>query len=447
MTKQGAKTATPSLRFPDFRVSEGWSTERMDRLYSFGRNNILSRDKLNYVEGTAKNIHYGDIHTKFPATFDVSREQVPFVNQSEALPEFASGDYCIEGDLVFADASEDMNDVGKTMEIVRLHGEQVLAGQHTILARQRGNTLVTGFGAYLFGSGLMRGRIKKEAQGTKVFQISASRLGGIDVTYPSDKAEQQKIAECLTSLDEVIAAQGRKVEALKAHKRGLMQQLFPREGETRPRLRFPEFRNAPEWMQQRIEAFARDGLTNGIFNDTKRQSSSYRLINVSEMYLPNPICESDLAFAHAGDEEIKKKLAHTGDIFFTRSSLVREGIAYSNIYLGAEKRVAFDGHLIRLRPKLNVVVPVFLHYALKSDVVRSQFIAKSKSATMTTISQRDVGETGLAIPQLEEQQRIADCLASLDTRITAETARLAALKTHKQGLMQQLFPAPEATGA
>mgnify|MGYP001212029347 CR=1 FL=1 len=84
MAKQGAKTAMPRLRFPEFRGGEGWSTERMDRLYSFGRNNILSRDKLNYVEGTAKNIHYGDIHTKFPGTFDLSREQVPFVNQSEA---------------------------------------------------------------------------------------------------------------------------------------------------------------------------------------------------------------------------------------------------------------------------------------------------------------------------------------------------------------------------
>ncbi|MFN7212184.1 MAG: hypothetical protein ACK5US_04490 [Lysobacteraceae bacterium] len=247
MVKQRTKAATPRLRFPEFLNADGWPTERMDRLYSFGRNNTLSRDKLNYVGGTAKNIHYGDIHTKFPAAFDVSRERVPFVNDGEALPELASGDYCVEGDLIFADASEDMNDVGKTMEIVRLHGERVLAGQHTILARQLGGTFVTGFGAYLFGAGLMRGRIKKEAQGTKVYQISAARLGGIDVTYPNDKSEQHKIADCLTSLDEVIAAQGRKVEALKAHKRGLMQQIFPREGETRPRFRFPEFRNAAEW--------------------------------------------------------------------------------------------------------------------------------------------------------------------------------------------------------
>ena len=73
------------------------------------------------------------------------------------------------------------------------------------------------------------------------FQFAASSL-----------AEQQKIAECLSSVDELIAAQARKVDALKTHKKGLMQQLFPREGETQPRLRFPEFQNAGEWEEKTL---------------------------------------------------------------------------------------------------------------------------------------------------------------------------------------------------
>ena len=95
--------------------------------------------------------------------------------------------------------------------------------------------------------GRIRSQIMKESQGTKVYAISATRLGNVEVAFPADEKEQQKIADCLTSLDELIAAQGRKVEALKAHKKGLMQQLFPREGETLPRLRFPEFRDKPAW--------------------------------------------------------------------------------------------------------------------------------------------------------------------------------------------------------
>ena len=219
----------------------------MERLYSFMRNNALSRDKLNYQCGSVKNIHYGDIHTKFQALFDITQESVPYVNDTEPLPPSDSEDYCVEGDLIFADASEDTNDVGKSIEIVRLNGERLLSGQHTILARRNDERLVVGFGGHLFRSGWIRSQIMKEAQGTKVYAISATRLGNVEVAFPADEKEQQKIADCLTSLDELIAAQGRKVEALKAHKKGLLQQLFPREAETLPRLRFPEFRKAPEW--------------------------------------------------------------------------------------------------------------------------------------------------------------------------------------------------------
>ena len=443
MAKQVSKTATPRLRFPEFRATPEWRVKRMDRLYAFMRNNLLSRDKLNYEAGPAKNIHYGDIHTKFPVLFDITKERVPFVSDAQDVAAEGSEDYCIEGDVIFADASEDMNDVGKAMEVIFLNGERLLSGQHTILARRKDESLIIGFGGYLFRSGLIRSRIQKEAQGTKVYQISSSRLGGIDIAYPADTDEQKKIADCLTSLDEVIAAQGRKVEALKAHKRGLMQQLFPREGETRPRLRFPEFRDADEWERKGLASIAAQGLTNGVFNNAKAEAGTYRLINVREMYLPNPLVETDLAFAQTSKEEAEKKLVCYGDVFFTRSSLVREGIAYSNIYIGSDGTTTFDGHVIRLRPNRKIVKPLFLHYALKTDSVRSQLVSRSKTATMTTIGQNDVAETMLSIPRHDEQRRIAGCLSSLDTQITAESNQLNALKIHKQGLMQQLFPAPE----
>ena len=159
---------TPKLRFPEFRKKPGWVTEPMEKLYSFMRNNILSRDKLNYTSGSVKNIHYGDIHTKFPALFDITKELVPFINSAEAVPPLDSEDYCVEGDLIFADASEDTNDVGKSIEIVKLNGERLLSGQHTILARRNDNRLIVEFGGYLFCSGKIRSQIQKLSQGTKV---------------------------------------------------------------------------------------------------------------------------------------------------------------------------------------------------------------------------------------------------------------------------------------
>lgn len=126
---------TPKLRFPEFRNGPSWDGQPMGEAYSFKGNNSLSRDQLNYEHGAVKNIHYGDIHTKFSTLFDVTKETVPFINPSESLDGFWPDDDCVEGDMIFADASEDLADIGKSIELVRLNGERVVSGQHTIPAR------------------------------------------------------------------------------------------------------------------------------------------------------------------------------------------------------------------------------------------------------------------------------------------------------------------------
>jgi type I restriction enzyme S subunit len=217
----------PRLRFPEFRDAPEWVIRSFKEIYEFESTNTYSRDQLNYTAGDVKNIHYGDIHTKFATQFRIGTETVPFVNPGEPLAKFESSAYCQAGDMIFADASEDLADVGKSIEIVELNGEKVLSGSHTILARQRQRDFVVGFGAFLFKSRGVRAQIEKEAQGTKVMGISPSRLAGIEIRFPLEKAEQRRIAECLSSLDDQIAAEAAKAILLKAHKAGLMQQLFP----------------------------------------------------------------------------------------------------------------------------------------------------------------------------------------------------------------------------
>jgi type I restriction enzyme S subunit len=215
----------PRLRFPEFR--EGWEPTPFNKLYEFQSTNNYSRDQLTYESGNVKNIHYGDIHTRFQTSFRLAHETVPYVNGSLASDEFDADAYCVEGDMIFADASEDLNDVGKSIEIVSLNGEQLVSGSHTILARPKPKGIAIGFGAYLFKSRSVRAQIEKEAQGTKVMQISPRRLAGITLLLPRDKAEQQRIAACLGSLDAALAAEAQALTALRTHKKGLMQQLFP----------------------------------------------------------------------------------------------------------------------------------------------------------------------------------------------------------------------------
>jgi type I restriction enzyme S subunit len=276
--------------------------------------------------------------------------------------------------------------------------------------------------------------------------ISYKQFSELRLPVPSP-TEQQKIADCLSSLDELIAALARKVDAFKTHKKGLMQQLFPREGETQPRLRFPEFRGTEEWSESKLINLSTEPLSNGVFNDPKRVGSGYKLINVSDMYIETSVDESQLTLLELSSSEFAANQVRSGDIFFTRSSLVKSGIAVSNIYLGTSDDVTYDGHLIRFRPNTSKVVPLFAHYLFKTAPIREQLIARGKTATMTTIGQTDVASVTLSYPNVVEQKRIADCLTSLDTLITAATQELDTLKTHKKGRMQQLFPSPEAVEA
>ena len=223
------KSVVPRLRFPEFRDAEEWEVKRLGEVYSFHPTNSFSRDKLSYESGTIKNIHYGDIHTKFAVLFDITKEQVPNLHPSLDIEKSTHEAYCKEGDIILADASEDIDDIGKSIEIVNLNGEKLVSGMHTIMARQKSPKLIVGFGGYLFRTAYIREQIKREAQGAKVLGISPKRLSKISVIYPSIKAEQQKIVDCLSSLDEVINLQTQKLDTLKAREKGLMQQLFPQE--------------------------------------------------------------------------------------------------------------------------------------------------------------------------------------------------------------------------
>lgn len=423
--KEEAKSAlVPKLRFPEFRQAEGWASEPLDEVYSFGGNNSLSRDKLNYVAGSVRNIHYGDIHTKFSTHFDITRELVPYINESE---EGAVRDenLCAEGDMIFADASEDMADIGKSIEIVNLDGERVVSGLHTILARRINDRIALGFGGHLFKSGWVRSQIQKEAQGAKVLGISPTRLRNLRLPLPKDKAEQHKIAECLSSLDELMSVQARKVTTLKAHKKGLMQQLFPREGQTQPRRRFPEFENAGDWEVKAI---------GDVFRVTRGEVLSMTLVkDEASNEAPFPVYSSQTK--NKGLAGYYSEHLYEDAITWTTDGANAGDV---NFRLGKFYCTNVCGVLINTKGYANACVSALLNGVTRSHV---SYVGNPKlmNGVMAKIE--------IPFPSVREQQRIASCLNGVDTLITAETEKLETLKAHKKGLMQQLFPSSEAAEA
>ena len=221
------KLFSQELRFKDENGHDfpDWEEKKLGELYSFKTTNSYSRDNLNYEDGQVKNIHYGDIHTKFKTHFDITAEVVPFVNAEVDLSRISDENYAQEGDLVIADASEDYADIGKAIELVNLNGETVLAGLHTFLARRTNDEMTIGFGGHLMKSQDVRLEIMRIAQGTKVLGLSFKRLAEIPLKLPHAK-EQLKIASFLSSINTNIEKAGQQIGVSMTFKKGLLQKMF-----------------------------------------------------------------------------------------------------------------------------------------------------------------------------------------------------------------------------
>ena len=250
-------------------------------------------------------------------------------------------------------------------------------------------------------------------------------------------AEQQKIADCLSSLDELIAALARKVDVLKIHKKGLMQLLFPREGETQPRLRFPEFRDAREWAPTvlgSIASFSSGGTPSK--DNPEYWGGSIPWVSASSMYELH-ISRADhyvtpLAIGHG------TRIAKKGTLLI----LVRGSMLFKRVPMCiAAVDVAFnqDVKALKVDPSVD---STFLIYQLLTNEdgipINETGIGAGK------IDLADLKKFGLFIPSRLEQRRTADCLSNLDGLINTATQQLETLKTHKKALMQQLFPSAEA---
>ena len=272
-------------------------------------------------------------------------------------------------------------------------------------------------------------------EATGVPSLNTTSIYNIDISIPS-KEEQTKIASFLSNVDEKISQLTQKLELLSQYKQGMMQKLFSQQ----IRFKADDGSEFGEWGEYKIFDLAIDKtLNNGVFNDQNKVGKGYKLINVLDMYIQRDIDESRLSLLDIDKKEFERNKVNYGDIFFTRSSLVKEGIAFSNVYLGVSNDITYDGHLIKLSPDLNIIEPKFLNYCLKVAYVRKQLIQGGKTATMTTIGQQEVGNTLVKIPCLEEQIRIANFLSAIDQKIDVVSKQIEQAKTWKKGLLQQMF--------
>ena len=281
-------------------------------------------------------------------------------------------------------------------------------------------------------------RVIAKCTGSSYPAINSSDLADVSLAIPGPE-EQQKIANCLSSMDDLIAAQARKLDALKTHKKGLMQQLFPREGETVPRLRFPEFQNAGEWERKTLKDIA------------EVSSGSTPLRSNPEFFTEGSIpwvktTDLNNSFIIETEEKITPKararINPAGSVLVAMYGGFNQIGRTGCLSVSAATNQAISVLVVDRKVALFVYVLAWMN-AKVEDWKR----IASSSRKDPNITGSDVAKFPITFPETQEQKRIADCLTSLDDLIAAQTQKLQILKTHKKGLMQQLFPSPEEVSA
>ena len=412
--EKGGQGLTPKLRFPEFRDAGEWEEKKLKELSEFFKGRGISKEDID-AQGNTPCIRYGELYTIYGETIDcvLSKTNLP---SSELF-------FSKKNDVIIPASGETKGDIATASCI--LVDNVALGGDLNIIRSSQQGIFIS-----YFLNGPKRKKIAKIAQGDAVVHLYINQLKELTVSIPP-LPEQQRIADCLSSLDEVITAHTQKLDALKLHKKGLLQQLFPAEGETVPRLRFPEFRDAGEWEDKDLSNYTH--LTSGLHLAPSEYGTTGNV-----PYFTGP---SDFTNNFTGVDKWTKKssnLAKENDILITV-----KGSGVGELWHLALPCVAIGRQLMAIRSEgcLSQFLRQFL--ATKAD----RFKALASGNLIPGLSRENIQGIRLHFPSLPEQQKIADCLSSLDEVITAHSQKLDALKAHKKGLMQQLFPVLEEVRA
>lgn len=271
--------------------------------------------------------------------------------------------------------------------------------------------------------------IQKGAKNT--IQISNDTFISKSISLPASLSEQEKIAEFLTEMDNLIAAQGEKVEALKEKKKGLMQQLFPQNGETTPRLRFPGFEG--EWEEKKFKDFT---FAVGKKNRQNLPYDRYSISNEKGFYPQDEQFEGGAGYLKNID--CKMYIIVPPKSFAYNPARINIGsIGYQN--LGKDVIVSSLYEVFQVD---NTCDDSFLWHWFHSDVFRKMVLDVQEGGVRQYFFYEKLKECSINLPSKKEQQTIASFLSEFDNLISSESNKLENLKNYKKGLMQQLFPQP-----
>ena len=374
------------MRFQEFTGE--WEICKVSELLDFYSTNSLSWEQLEYGEKAMMNLHYGLIHVGLPTMVDLRRDKLPNVKEGNMPKNF---ELCKEGDVAFADASEDTNEVAKAIEFFNLDNKDIVCGLHTIHGRDNKNKTVVGFKGYAISSYAFHNQIRRIAQGTKIYSISTKNFSECYVGIPS-KAEQTKIATLLRLIDERIATQNKIIEDLKKLKSAIVDKLMT-----------PQ----KEWKSTKIG----NVLSIGSGRDYKHLedgnipvygTGGYMLSVDSYLYDGESVC-------------IGRKGTINKPIFLKGKFWTVDTLFYAHTF--------------------RSITPRFCYYLFTTI----DWLKYNEASGVPSLSKVTIENISISIPDLVTQKQICAVLDSMTDKLDIEQKSLDAYRAQKQYLLQQMF--------
>jgi len=390
----------PELRFPEFVNWGEWEEKKISEL----------GETINGLTGkSGEDFGTGKSYVTYKQVFDNSIIDFQKCGKVE-IDENENQNTLQKGDILFTTSSETPNEVGFASVLVETPKEEIYLNSFCFALRPFDIEIVQPkFSRYLFHSPIYRKSVSAIAQGSTRFNLS--KVAFLKLKVPTtNPQEQQKIATCLSSLDEVIAAHSQKLELLKDHKKGLMQNLFPQEGEKVPKYRFKEFEKDGEWVEKELSDLCFN-ISSG--KDKNSENGEF------ELYGSTGIIGKTDSASFRGDYILVARVGANAGLLNRAKGIF--GVTDNTLVLDLK----------------NVDSTDFIQYNLEK--IRLNKLVFGSGQPLITGGQ--LKSLLLLTPKTDnEQQKIASCLSSLDALITAQTEKIEQLQQHKKGLMQGLFP-------
>jgi type I restriction enzyme S subunit len=421
MSKRQENRQIPKLRYNEFKSNGEWDDKALEDMALFFKGKGISKAEID-PNGILPCIRYGELYTHYT---EIINSTISFTN----LPP----DELVLSkpmDVIIPSSGETREDIANASCILK---KGIALGGDINIIRSKINGIFLSY--YL--THVKKREIAKLAQGDAVVHLYSNQLKKLKVSFPKQKEEQKKIASCLSSLDDLITAHTRKLGRLKAHKKGLLQLLFPASGKNMPKLRFAEFKDSGEWKKKMLgECLMKHpdyGLNAPAVPYSDNLPTYLRITDISDegLFLKNQMVSVD-------KEVSKDNYLDEGDIVLARTGA---SVGKSYKYRVEDGRLVFAGFLIRIKPHSTKLNSELLFQFLSTDKYWQWVNLTSTRSGQPGINGNEYALMPISVPPTEgEQQKIANCFYSLDKVIIAETSKIDQLKNHKKGLIQGLFP-------